>query len=117
MLPDEDRRVSSFWMPAFMAAVAASECGEDAAAMLREADGDWLRDESLGGDGDASGDGGSELMSGGIAVVYEYVLGREGVGMGRAGGLISGLVTGQYAAQVPRWIHGRRWGDAAHWGS
>jgi hypothetical protein len=40
-------------MPAFMAAVAASECGEDAVAMVREAE------------------GGSELISGGIAIVCE----------------------------------------------
>ena len=69
MLPDEDRRVSSFWMPAFIAAVAARECGEEE-AMLREAEGDWLREVPLEGDGDASGDGGRELMSGGMAVVY-----------------------------------------------
>jgi hypothetical protein len=37
MLPEEGRR-SSFWMPAFIAAVAASECGE--AAMVRDAEGD-----------------------------------------------------------------------------
>ena len=41
MLPEEGRR-SSFWMPAFIAAVAASECGE--AAMVRDAEGDWLRE-------------------------------------------------------------------------
>lgn len=54
MLPDEERRVSSFWMPAFMAAVAASECGEE-----RDAEGDWLRELLLG-------EGGRELMSGAI---------------------------------------------------
>jgi hypothetical protein len=48
MLPDEERRVSSFWIPAFMAAVAASECGEE--AIFREAEGDWLRDVPLDGD-------------------------------------------------------------------
>jgi hypothetical protein len=80
MLPDDGRRVSSFWMPAFMAAVAASECGEDedAVAMVREAEGDWLRDVSLGGEGEASGDGGSELMSGGIAVVWGWLLKQVG---------------------------------------
>jgi hypothetical protein len=68
MLPDEERRVSSFWMPAFMAAVAAGECGE--AAMVREAEGDWLREVLLVGiEGEASGEGGSELMSGGMATV------------------------------------------------
>jgi hypothetical protein len=46
ILPEEGRRVSSLWMPAFMAAVAASECGE--VAMVREFVGDWLR-----GEGDA----------------------------------------------------------------
>jgi hypothetical protein len=46
MLPEEGRRVSSLWMPAFMAAVAASECGE--VAMVREFVGDSLR-----GEGDA----------------------------------------------------------------
>lgn len=63
MLPDEDRRVSSFWIPAFMAAVAASECGEED-AMVRVAEGDWLREVPLEAEGDASGEGGSELMSG-----------------------------------------------------
>jgi hypothetical protein len=66
MLPDEERRVSSFWMPAFMAAVAASECGEGD-AMVRVAEGDWLREVSLEAEGEASGDGGSELMSGILA--------------------------------------------------
>jgi hypothetical protein len=65
MLPEEGRRVSSLCMPAFMAAVAARECGE--VAMLRDAEGDWLRDVLFVGDGDASGDGGSELMSGAMA--------------------------------------------------
>lgn len=52
-----------------MAAVAARECGEEE-AILREADGDWLRGVPLeGGEGDVSGEGGRELMSGGIAVV------------------------------------------------
>jgi hypothetical protein len=70
ILPDEGRRVSSCWIPAFMAAVAASECGEDAAAMVREAEGDWLREVLLVGiEGEASGEGGSELMSGGMATV------------------------------------------------
>jgi hypothetical protein len=52
-----------------MAAVAASECGE--AAMVREAEGDWLREVLLvGTEGEASGEGGgSELMSGGMATV------------------------------------------------
>ena len=63
MLPDEGRRVSSFWIPAFIAAVAASECGDE--AMVREADGDWLRDVPL--DGDWSGEGGRLLMSGGMS--------------------------------------------------
>jgi hypothetical protein len=39
MLPEEVRRVSSLCMPAFIAAVAASECGE-VADIVREADGD-----------------------------------------------------------------------------
>lgn len=63
MLPDEGRRVSSFWMPAFMAAVAASECGDE--AIVRDADGDWLRDVPL--EGDWSGEGGKLLMSGGMS--------------------------------------------------
>ena len=50
-----------------MAAVAARECGEDEVAMLREAEGDWLRE--VDGEGEASGEGGSELMSGGMAAV------------------------------------------------
>jgi hypothetical protein len=63
MLPDEGRRWSSLWMPAFMAAVAASECGE--AAILRDAEGDWLREVPLEADGDCSGEGGSVFKSGG----------------------------------------------------
>jgi hypothetical protein len=67
MLPDDERRVSSFWMPAFKAAVAASECGDEE-VIVREAEGDWLREVPLVGEGDASGEGGSELISGGMAV-------------------------------------------------
>jgi hypothetical protein len=69
ILPDEERRVSSFWMPAFMAAVAASECGEDAMPEAREAEGDWLRDVPLEAVGDWRGDEGSVLRSGAMAVV------------------------------------------------
>lgn len=67
MLPEEGRRVSSFWMPAFMAAVAASEleCGD--VAMLREADGDWLREVSWEAEGDCRGEGGSVFRSGAMA--------------------------------------------------
>jgi hypothetical protein len=69
MLPDEERRVSSVWIPAFMAAVAASECGE--AAMVREAEGDWLREVLwMGGEGEVRGEGGRELMSGGMLLGY-----------------------------------------------
>lgn len=63
MLPEEVRRWSSFWMPAFIAAVAASECGE--AAMLRDAEGDWFREVPLEADGDCSGEGGRVFKSGG----------------------------------------------------
>jgi hypothetical protein len=65
ILPEDDRRVSSFWMPAFIAAVAASEWGEE--AMLREAEGDWLREVPLEAEGDWMGDGGSVLRSGAMA--------------------------------------------------
>lgn len=67
MLPEEVRRWSSFWMPAFMAAVAASECGE--AAMVRDADGDWLREVPLEAEGDWRGEAGSVFKSGGIEAV------------------------------------------------
>jgi hypothetical protein len=50
ILPDEVRRVSSLCMPAFMAAVAARE-----ADMVREAEGDWLRDAPFEGEGEACG--------------------------------------------------------------
>lgn len=56
MLPDEGRRSWS-WMPAFMAAVAASEWGE--VAMARTAVGEWARD--VGGE---RGEGGRVLRSG-----------------------------------------------------
>jgi hypothetical protein len=74
MLPDEDRRVSSFCMPAFIAAVAARECGDDDAAMLRDAEGDWPRDALFVGDGEASGDGGRELMSGAMSLAAAWVV-------------------------------------------
>jgi hypothetical protein len=61
MLPEEGLRVSSLWIPAFMAAVAASEWGEE--VMLRDAEGEWLREVPAGGD--ARGEGGSVLRSGG----------------------------------------------------
>lgn len=66
MLPEEGRRESSFWMPAFMAAVAASEWGE-VADMVREADGDCVREAPLEVEGEAWGDGGSVFRSGGMA--------------------------------------------------
>jgi hypothetical protein len=105
MLPDEGRRVSSFWMPAFMAAVAANDCGKDAAAIVREAAGDWLRDVSLGGEGEASGDGGSELMSGGIAVVWGWLLKQVGVGMRCPGGVRCRVGSREHAGQ---WSHSER---------
>lgn len=64
MLPEDGRRWSSFWMPAFIAAVAASECGE--AAMVRDAEGDWLREAPLEAGGDWRGEGGSVFKSGAI---------------------------------------------------
>lgn len=51
-------------MPAFIAAVAASECGE--AAMVRDAEGDWLREVPFEAAGDCSGGGGSVFKSGAI---------------------------------------------------
>jgi hypothetical protein len=54
ILPDEVRRVSSLCMPAFMAAVAASEWG-DVADMVREAEGDWFRETPVEGEGEACG--------------------------------------------------------------
>jgi hypothetical protein len=71
-LPDEGRR-SSLWMPAFMAAVAASEWAE--AILVREAEGEWLREVPLGGE--ATGECGSELRSGGDMVA---ALGQRCVG-------------------------------------
>lgn len=53
-------------MPAFMAAVAASECGE-----ARDADGDWFLELALG-------EGGSELMSGAIVDVSRRPQAEEG---------------------------------------
>ena len=70
MLPEEGRR-SSFWIPAFITAVAANECGE--AAMVRAAEGDALREVlmlwlppgcGLEARGDCSGEGGSVFKSG-----------------------------------------------------
>lgn len=63
MLPEEVRRWSSLWIPAFIAAVAASECGE--AAMLRDAEGDWLREVPFEAEGDCRGEAGSVFRSGG----------------------------------------------------
>ena len=51
ILPEEGRRVSSLCMPAFMAAVAAREWGEEA-DMVREAEGDWFREAPLEGEGE-----------------------------------------------------------------
>jgi len=67
MLPEEGRRVSSLCMPAFMAAVAARECGDEE-DMVREAEGDALREVLFVGEGDARGEGGRELMSGAMVV-------------------------------------------------
>lgn len=53
MSPDEGERESWLWMPAFKAAVAASEWGE------RELEGDWVR-----GEGEAWGGGEIVLTSG-----------------------------------------------------
>lgn len=73
MLPEDGRRWSSLWMPAFIAAVAASECGE--AAMVRDAEGDWLREVlmlwlapgcGLEAEGEGRGEGGSVFKSGAI---------------------------------------------------
>lgn len=72
MLPEEVRRWSSFWMPAFIAAVAARECGE--VAIVRDAEGDWLREAPLEAGGDCRGEGGSVFKSGAI--------GRGGVSFG-----------------------------------
>lgn len=57
-------------MPAFMTAVAASECGEDA-DMVRAADGEWVREVEvpLEAEGDACGEGGRVFRSGGMAAV------------------------------------------------
>jgi hypothetical protein len=105
MLPDEGRRVSSFWIPAFMAAVAANECGDDDVAMVREAEGDWLREVSLGGEGEASGEGGSELMSGGIAFMCEWLLKQVGVGMRCPGGVRCRVRSREHAGHLIH-LHG-----------
>jgi hypothetical protein len=59
-------------MPAFIAAVAARECGE--VAIVRDAEGDWLREAPLEAGGDCRGEGGSVFKSGAI--------GRGGVSFG-----------------------------------
>jgi hypothetical protein len=68
--PDEVRRDSSLWMPAFMAAAAASEVGG-----VCEVDGEWVRELSCvlldailewTGEAEDEGEGGSELRSGGM---------------------------------------------------
>ena len=51
-------------MPAFIAAVAARECGE--VAIVRDAEGDWLREAPLEAGGDCRGEGGSVFKSGAI---------------------------------------------------
>jgi hypothetical protein len=70
-------------MPAFMAAVAASECGEEEVAMLREAEGDWFREVPLDAAGEARGEGGSELIS---------------------GGMVAGLMAGWWCDGPTRWL-------------
>jgi hypothetical protein len=70
MEPEDVRRKSSLWIPAFMAAAAASECG----GVCEVGDGDMLRAGSAelelmmraGWDDEAEGEGegGSELISG-----------------------------------------------------
>lgn len=74
MLAEDARRESSFCMPAFIAAAAASECGG-----VCEAGGDWeiFREGSFAvgmrewrrGEAEGDGDGGSEFKSGGMAAV------------------------------------------------
>lgn len=74
VFPPEERRDSSFWMPALRAAAAASECGgvcEAAGDCERTRDGsEGVVDAILEGRGDVvgEGEGGSELMSGGMAL-------------------------------------------------
>jgi hypothetical protein len=71
MSPDEGERESWLCMPAFKAAVAASEWGE------RALDGDWLR-----GEGEAWG--GEMVLTSGMAagVIEDYVGVDVGVGVG-----------------------------------
>lgn len=82
-----------------MAAVAASECGEEA-DMVREAAGDWLREVLLGGE--AWGEGGRVFRSGGMA------------GSGVMG-TVPSSVCRQASALVGLHVHGdvqrRWWGD------
>lgn len=86
MLPADGRRESSCWMPAFMAAVAASECGE--AAMARVAEGEWVREVPLAACGEGGRvlrSGGMVLRSGGMAAGGEVTMTAGGVRL-RAGG-------------------------------
>lgn len=75
--PMDGRRDSSFWIPAFSAAAAASECGGECDT---GGEGEWLRKASVvevevgwamrvcSGEPDDDLDGGSELRSGGIVI-------------------------------------------------
>ena len=65
-------------MPAFMAAVAASECGDEA-DMVRVLEGEWVREVPL--EGEACGEGGRVLRSGGMVGGWACVGAIEGLGL------------------------------------
>jgi hypothetical protein len=88
MEPLDVRRDSSFWMPAFMAAAAASECGgvcdtggDCDTAREGSPDVDWVILLCIG-EADGDGEGGNEFRSGGIALAggilsYRYMVCRS----------------------------------------
>lgn len=72
-LPEDWRRMSSLWMPAFMVAAAASECGgvwevggDCDMGMGRVGVGSFAEERAWRGVDEGEGEGGSELRSGGM---------------------------------------------------
>lgn len=107
MLPDDCRRESSCWIPAFIVAAAARECGGVWEALGECARVDMVVDADVGAVGfiailavrgvdEGDGDGGSEFRSGGMA-------GQDRMGYGEAAG------TGSAAAEVALVVVVRKW--------